>query len=119
MKQTSKLLLLKNLLALKLRSLSVVLHVTCMHARERELVASYSRPRPAALGVIASMSNTDTVLHGWVIILRGCICACVLAIDFGFVTTPRVLHVFDLCMEEGVYSLLMQCMTLFYVAMQR
>ena len=30
--------------------------------------------------------------HAW-IILRGCICACVLAIDIGFVTTPRVLHV--------------------------
>ena len=27
------------------------------------------------------------------IILRGCISACVLAIDLGFVTTPRVLHV--------------------------
>ena len=33
--------------------------------------------------------------HAW-IILRKCnaICACVLAIDLGFVTTPRALHVY-------------------------
>ena len=66
-----------------------------VHARYMYLynipIVSNSRPRPApkALGVVAS---SKVIARAW-IILRGRICACVLAIDLGFVTMPRVLHV--------------------------
>ena len=64
--------------------------MTCTRAH-----TSYSRPRPAPKGAGCVREYEISIARearAW-IILRGCICACVLAIDVGFVTTPRVLQV--------------------------
>ena len=60
-----------------------------MHASSYFILA---RPRPASLGAGRGREYEISIARAW-IILRGCICACVLAIDMGFVTMPRVLHV--------------------------
>ena len=62
---------------LKLRS--VVLHVTCTRGS-------------SCIPSTFELATTKLIARAW-IVLRGRICACVLAIDLGFVTMPRVLHV--------------------------
>ena len=77
----------KNLLALKLRS--VVLHVTCTRVC---IIVLVTTPNAFFRRWASRASTHASVACAW-IILRGCICAYVLAIDLGFVTMPRVLHV--------------------------
>ena len=80
--QVAKLLLSKNLLALDLKQKRRVASRD-MHASSYLRIILATTPSAFyVLGVVARM-----------IFITRCICACVLAIDLDFVTTPRVLHI--------------------------